>query len=128
MAKEKAVLAYSGGLDTSVILTYLKENYNYDVIAVCVNVGQEEDFDAVEKKAYATGAEKAYIVDVTEELVTDYIWPTLKAGAVYENDYLLGTSFARPADREGTGQNRSSGRRCGHRSRLHGKVQRSGSF
>ena len=96
MAKEKAVLAYSGGLDTSVILTYLKENYNYDVIAVCVNVGQEEDFDAVEKKAYATGAEKAYIVDVTEELVTDYIWPTLKAGAVYENDYLLGTSFARP--------------------------------
>ena len=84
MAKEKAVLAYSGGLDTSVILTYLKENYNYDVIAVCVNVGQEEDFDAVEKKAYATGAEKAYIVDVTEELVTDYIWPTLKAGAVYE--------------------------------------------
>ena len=112
MAKEKAVLAYSGGLDTSVILTYLKENYNYDVIAVCVNVGQEEDFDAVEKKAYATGAEKAYIVDVTEELVTDYIWPTLKAGAVYENDY----------------QNRSSGRRCGHRSRLHGKGQRSGSF
>ena len=96
MAKEKAVLAYSGGLDTSVILTYLNENYNYDVIAVCVNVGQEEDFDAVEKKAYATGAEKAYIVDVTEELVTDYIWPTLKAGAVYENDYLLGTSFARP--------------------------------
>ena len=96
MAKEKAVLAYSGGLDTSVILTYLKENYNYDVIAVCVNVGQEEDFDAVEKKAYATGASKAYIVDVTEELVTDYIWPTLKAGAIYENDYLLGTSFARP--------------------------------
>ncbi len=96
MAKEKAVLAYSGGLDTSVILTYLKENYNYDVIAVCVNVGQEEDFDEVEKKAYATGAVKAYIVDVTETLVTDYIWPTLKAGAIYENDYLLGTSFARP--------------------------------
>lgn len=96
MVKEKAVLAYSGGLDTSVILTYLKENYNYDVIAVCVNVGQEEDFDEVEKKAYATGAVKAYIVDVTETLVTDYIWPTLKAGAIYENDYLLGTSFARP--------------------------------
>lgn len=57
-------------------------------------MGQEEDFDAVEKKAYATGASKAYIVDVTEELVTDYIWPTLKAGAIYENDYLLGTSFA----------------------------------
>ena len=96
MAKEKAVLAYSGGLDTSVILTYLKENYNYDVIAVCVNVGQEEDFDEVEKKAYATGAVKAYIVDVTETLVTDYIWPTLKADAIYEGKYLLGTSFARP--------------------------------
>ena len=96
MAKEKAVLAYSGGLDTSVILTWLKEHHDYEVIAVCVNVGQEEDFDAIEKKAYATGATKAYIVDVTEELVTDYIWPTLKAGAVYENDYLLGTSFARP--------------------------------
>ena len=96
MAKEKAVLAYSGGLDTSVILTYLKENYDYDVIAVCVNVGQDEDFDAVEKKAYATGASNAYIVDVEETLITDYIWPTLKAGAIYENDYLLGTSFARP--------------------------------
>ena len=96
MAKEKVVLAYSGGLDTSVILTWLKEHYNYDVVACCVNVGQKEDFDAIEKKAYATGAVKAYIIDVTEKLVTDYIWPTLKAGAVYENDYLLGTSFARP--------------------------------
>lgn len=96
MSKEKVVLAYSGGLDTSVILTWLKESYNCDVIAACINVGQEEDFDAVEKKAYETGAVKAYIVDVTKELVTDYIWPTLKAGAVYENDYLLGTSFARP--------------------------------
>ncbi len=96
MAKEKAVLAYSGGLDTSVILTWLKEEFDYDVIAVCVNVGQEEDFEAVEKKAYATGAVKAYIVDVVDTLVEDYIWPTLKAGAVYENDYLLGTSFARP--------------------------------
>ena len=94
--RKKLSSLFSGGLDTSVILTYLKENYNYDVIAVCVNVGQDEDFDAVEKKAYATGASKAYIVDATEELVTDYIWPTLKAGAIYENDYLLGTSFARP--------------------------------
>lgn len=96
MAKEKVVLAYSGGLDTSVILTWLKENYDYDVIAACIDVGQDDDFDEVEKKAYATGAVKAYIVDVKETLVTDYIWPTLKAGAVYENDYLLGTSFARP--------------------------------
>lgn len=96
MAKEKVVLAYSGGLDTSVILTWLKENYDYDVIAACIDVGQDDDFDEVEKKAYATGAVKAYIVDVKETLVTDYIWPTLKAGAIYENDYLLGTSFARP--------------------------------
>ncbi len=95
MAKEKVVLAYSGGLDTSVILTWLMEQ-GYDVVAACVNVGQGEDFDEVEKKAYATGAVKAYIVDVVDTLVTDYIWPTLKAGAVYENDYLLGTSFARP--------------------------------
>lgn len=96
MTKEKAILAYSGGLDTSVILTWLKEELGYDVIAVCVDVGQEEDFNEVEKKAYATGAIKSYIVDVKEEFITDYIFPTIKAGAVYENDYLLGTSFARP--------------------------------
>lgn len=96
MNKEKVVLAYSGGLDTSVILTWLKEEYGYEVIAVCVDVGQEEDFEAVEKKAYATGASKAYILDVKEEFITDYIYPTLKAHAIYENDYLLGTSFARP--------------------------------
>lgn len=96
MSKEKVVLAYSGGLDTSVILTWLKEEFGYDVIAVCVDVGQDDDFEAVEKKAYATGAAKSYIIDVKEEFITDYIFPTLKAGAVYENDYLLGTSFARP--------------------------------
>lgn len=96
MKKEKVVLAYSGGLDTSVILTWLKEEMNFDVVAVCVNVGQSDDFDEVEEKAYATGAVKAYIVDVVDEFVTNYIWKTLKAGAVYENDYLLGTSFARP--------------------------------
>lgn len=96
MKKEKVVLAYSGGLDTSVILTWLKEEMNFDVVAVCVNVGQDDDFEEIEKKAYATGAVKAYIVDVVDEFVTNYIWKTLKAGAVYENDYLLGTSFARP--------------------------------
>ncbi len=96
MSKEKIVLAYSGGLDTSIILTWLKENYNCDVIAVCCNAGQKEDYDAIEKKAYATGASKAYILDIKEEFVKDYIWPTLKAGAIYENDYLLGTSMARP--------------------------------
>ena len=96
MKKDKVVLAYSGGLDTSVILTWLKNTYDYDVIAVCVDVGQEDDFAAVEKKALATGASKAYIVDVKEEFITDYVYPSLKAGAVYEDDYLLGTSFARP--------------------------------
>lgn len=96
MAKEKIVLAYSGGLDTSIILTWLKENYDCDVIAVCCNAGQREDYDAIEKKAYATGASKSYILDIQDEFVTDYIWPTLKAGAIYENDYLLGTSMARP--------------------------------
>ena len=96
MAKEKVVLAYSGGLDISVIMTWLKENYDYDVIAVCCNAGQNEDFDAIEKKALATGAIKAYTVDLREEFITDYIWPTLKAGAIYEGQYMLGTSMARP--------------------------------
>ena len=96
MAKEKIVLAYSGGLDTSVILRWLQTEYQYDVIAVCVDVGQEEDLDAVYQKALDTGAVKAYVVDVREAFITEYIYPTLKAGAVYEDDYLLGTSFARP--------------------------------
>lgn len=96
MKKEKVVLAYSGGLDTSVILKWLENTYQYEVIAVCVDVGQEEDFAAVKEKALSTGAIKAYVVDVKEEFITDYIYPTLKAGAVYEDDYLLGTSFARP--------------------------------
>ncbi|MCI8647073.1 MAG: argininosuccinate synthase [Firmicutes bacterium] len=94
--KEKVVLAYSGGLDTSIIMTWLKENYNYDVIAVCCNAGQKEDFDAIEKKALATGASKAITIDLREEFITDFIWPTLKAGAIYENEYMLGTSMARP--------------------------------
>lgn len=95
MSKEKVVLAYSGGLDTSVIMKWLKENYDYEVIAVCCNAGQKEDFNSIEKKALATGAIKAITVDIREEFITDYIWPTLKAGATYEN-YLLGTSMARP--------------------------------
>ena len=95
MAKEKVVLAYSGGLDTSVIMKWLKENYDYDVIAVCCNAGQKEDFKAIEEKAIATGAIKAMSIDIREEFITDYIWPTLKAGASYEN-YLLGTAMARP--------------------------------
>lgn len=96
MSKGKVVLAYSGGLDTSIILTWLKEEFDYEVIAVCCNAGQVEDFDAVEKKAYATGASKSYVIDIQDEFISDFIWPTLKAGAVYESDYLLGTSMARP--------------------------------
>ncbi len=96
MAKEKAVLAYSGGLDTSVIMAWLQEKYDYDVIAVCCNAGQKEDFDAIEKKALATGAIKAITIDMREEYITDYIWPTLKADAIYEGVYMLGTSMARP--------------------------------
>lgn len=96
MKNAKIVLAYSGGLDTSVIMTWLKENYDSEVIAVCCNAGQDEDFDAIEKKAYATGASKSFIIDIREEFITEYIWPTLKAGAIYEKDYLLGTSMARP--------------------------------
>ena len=96
MAKEKVILAYSGGLDTSVIMTWLKENYDYDVIAVCCNAGQKEDFEAIEKKAIATGASKAITIDLREEFITDFIYPTVKAGAIYENEYMLGTSMARP--------------------------------
>ena len=96
MAKEKVVLAYSGGLDTSVIMKWLAEKYDYDVIAVCCNAGQKEDFDAIEKKAMATGAIKAITIDLREEFITDYIWPTLKADAIYEGVYMLGTSMARP--------------------------------
>ena len=96
MAKEKVVLAYSGGLDTSIIVTWLKENYDFDVICVCCNAGQSDDFDKINQKALATGASKSYVLDIQEEFITDYIWPTLKAGAIYENDYLLGTSMARP--------------------------------
>ncbi len=94
---KKVVLAYSGGLDTSVIISWLKENYNNcEVIAVSGDVGQGTELDGLEEKALKTGASKLYIEDLTEEFVQDYIFPTVQAGAVYENQYLLGTSFARP--------------------------------
>ena len=96
MAKEKVVLAYSGGLDTSIIIPWLKENYDYEVIAVCGDVGQGKETEGLEEKALNTGASKLYIENLQEEYVTDFIWPTLKAGAVYEGKYLLGTSHARP--------------------------------
>ncbi|MDL2235191.1 argininosuccinate synthase [Christensenellaceae bacterium OttesenSCG-928-L17] len=96
MAKEKIVLAYSGGLDTSVIIPWLKENYDYEVIAMAGDVGQGEELSPLHEKALLTGASKLYIEDLTEEYITDYVFPTLRAGAKYENKYLLGTSTARP--------------------------------
>lgn len=94
---KKVVLAYSGGLDTSVIIPWLKENYNQcEVIAVSANVGQADELDGLEEKAIKTGASKLYILDLVDEFVSDYIYPTIQAGAIYEGQYLLGTSFARP--------------------------------
>jgi argininosuccinate synthase len=93
---EKIVLAYSGGLDTSIIIPWLKENYSYDVIAMVADVGQGDDLQAVVEKAYATGASKVVVEDLREEFLTGYVFPALKAGAVYEHKYLLGTSLARP--------------------------------
>ena len=93
---EKVVLAYSGGLDTSIIIPWLKENYAYDVIAMVGDVGQGDDIEAVVRKAYDTGASNVVVEDLREEFLTGYVFPALKAGAVYENKYLLGTSLARP--------------------------------
>ncbi|MBE5964112.1 MAG: argininosuccinate synthase [Lachnospiraceae bacterium] len=94
--KEKVVLAYSGGLDTTAIIPWLKENYDYEVICCCIDVGQESELDGLEERAKLSGAEKLYILDVVDEFVDEYIIPTVQANAVYENKYLLGTSFARP--------------------------------
>jgi argininosuccinate synthase len=93
---KKVVLAYSGGLDTSIIIPWLKETYGCEVIAMIGDLGQREDLEAARRKALATGAGSAYVEDLREEFITGYIWPTLRAGAVYEHKYLLGTSFARP--------------------------------
>ena len=93
---KKAVLAYSGGLDTSIIIPWLKETYGCEVIAMVGDVGQQEDLEAAKRKALATGASSATIEDLREEFLTNYVWPTLRAGAVYEHKYLLGTSMARP--------------------------------
>jgi argininosuccinate synthase len=92
----KVVLAYSGGLDTSCIVPWLIENYGCEVICFCANLGQEEELSGLEAKALASGASKLYIEDLREQFITDFIYPTLKAGAIYEREYLLGTSFARP--------------------------------
>jgi argininosuccinate synthase len=94
--KKKIVLAYSGGLDTTVIIPWLKENYDCDIAAVCVDVGQEADWASVKKRALDTGALSCVVVDVKKEYVRDFVWPALKADALYEDKYLLGTSTARP--------------------------------
>ena len=93
---KKVVLAYSGGLDTSVIVPWLKNNYGCEVVCFCADLGQEEELDGLEEKALASGASKLHIRDLREEFLTDFVYPTLRAGAVYEREYLLGTSFARP--------------------------------
>nr|WP_298052979.1 argininosuccinate synthase [uncultured Lachnoanaerobaculum sp.] len=96
MAKEKVVLAYSGGLDTTAIIPWLKEHFNYDVICCCIDCGQGNELDGLEERAKLSGAEKLYIIDMIDEFCDEYIVPCVQAGAVYENKYLLGTSMARP--------------------------------
>ena len=96
MAKEKVILAYSGGLDTTAIIPWLKENFDYEVICVCIDCGQAEELNGLEERAKFCGAEKLYILDVTDEFADEYIVPCVQAHAVYENKYLLGTSMARP--------------------------------
>jgi argininosuccinate synthase len=93
---KKVALAYSGGLDTSIIIPWLRENHHCEVVAIAADVGQAEELEGLKEKALATGAAEIYIEDLRHEFVTEYIWPTLRAGAVYEHKYLLGTSFARP--------------------------------
>src|ERR671913_2226819 len=96
MTIQKIVLAYSGGLDTSVMLRWLKEHYNCEVVCFCADVGQGAELSGLEEKAIATGASKLYVEDLREEFVRDYVWTAVKANAVYEGIYLMGTSLARP--------------------------------
>ena len=94
--KKKIVLAYSGGLDTSVLLSWIKDLYNAEIIAFCANIGQEEELKGLDKKAAKTGASKIYIDDLQAEFAKDFIFPMIQAGAIYEGQYFLGTSIARP--------------------------------
>jgi len=96
MKAKKVALAYSGGLDTSIIIPWLKENYGCEVVAIAVDVGQQEETSGLADKAYRTGACDFYLIDAKEEFARDYLFPVLKAGAIYERDYLLGTATARP--------------------------------
>src|SRR5437660_10564300 len=92
----KIVLAYSGGLDTSVLLSWIKEAYDAEMIAFCANIGQEEELKGLREKALRTGASRLYLDDLQEEFARDFIFPMIQAGAIYENQYFLGTSLARP--------------------------------
>ena len=94
--KDKVVLAYTGGLDTTAIIPWLKETYDYDVICCCINCGQGEELDGLDERAKLSGASKLYIEDICDEFSEDYIVPCVQAGAVYEHKYLLGTAMARP--------------------------------
>ena len=96
MSKEKVILAYSRGLDTTAIIPWLKENFDYEVICCCIDCGQGEELDGLEERAKLSGASKLYIENIIDEFCDEYIMPCVKAGAVYENKYLLGTSMARP--------------------------------
>src|SRR5688572_9381898 len=100
-AIRKLVLLYSGGLDTSVAIHWLAEKYRCDVVAYCADIGQDEDLAAAEKKALATGAKKVIVGDLREQFVRDFVFPALRAAAVYEGEYLLGTSLARPCIMKG---------------------------
>ena len=97
MSKEKVVLAYSGGLDTTAIIPWLKENFDYEVICCCIDCGQGEELDGLEERAKLSGASKLYIEDIVDDFADNYIVPCVQAHAVYEDEYLLGTSMARPA-------------------------------
>ena len=116
----KIVLAYSGGLDTSIILAWLKQNYDAEIIAFCADIGQEEELDGLTEKALRTGAAKCIIEDLREEFARDFIFPMFQAGAIYEGQYFLGTSIARPLMKEFAEPSpQSSPRgRGGHRSRV----------
>ncbi|MEE1109141.1 MAG: argininosuccinate synthase, partial [Lachnospiraceae bacterium] len=97
MSKEKVVLAYSGGLDTTAIIPWLKEHFGYEVICCCVDCGQESELNGLDERARLSGASKLYIEDICDDFAENFIMPCVQAGAVYENKYLLGTSMARPA-------------------------------
>ena len=123
---KKVVLAYSGGLDTSIIIPWLKENYNNcEVIAVSGNVGQADELEGLEEKAIKTGASKLYVEDLTDEFVDDFIIPAVKAGAMYE-DYLLGTSLREAGHRQAPGGDSHRRGRGRHLPRLHRQGQRPG--